>query len=187
MGLSRLISALGPQITHGPLLHLIQGFPHSSRAPDKPGILWHKKAILKGMGKPTHFSYPLGERAKYRQEQCYLSASSGPQGTPNSFQDSLRRLGVSTKWPSGSQGHGTKMLLSGNRQVKLGRQRLREKIPWEVGTEKSGGVEGRERVQLPSTRQVQVGLQLSLSLTDSNSHSSWAAGTTAGSTCGEAS
>lgn len=106
MGLSRLISALGPQITRGPLQHLIQGFPYSSRAPDKPGILWHKKAILKGMGKPTHFSYPLGERVKYRQEQCYLSASSGLRGTPNSFQDSLRRrlrgptkcLGFSGTW-----------------------------------------------------------------------------------------
>lgn len=42
------------------------------------------------------------------------------------------------------------MLLSGNQQVelsyrvKLGRQRLRKKIQWEVGTEKSRSVEGRE-------------------------------------------
>lgn len=70
------------------------------------------------------------------------------------------------------------MLLSGNGWVKLsygvklGRQRLREKIQWEVGTEKSGNVEGREWVQLPSTRQAQVGLQLSSSLTDGNSHAS---------------
>lgn len=81
------------------------------------------------------------------------------------------------------------MLLSGNRQVelsyrvKLGRQRLRKKIQWEVGTEKSRSVEGRGRVQLLATRQAQVGLQPSSGLTDSNSH---AAGTTAGPTCGEA-
>lgn len=50
------------------------------------------------------------------------------------------------------------MLLSGSQrvklsyEVKLGRQRLREKIQLDVGTEKRGRVDGREWVQLPGKR-----------------------------------
>lgn len=39
VGRSRLISALGPQATHSPFLYFIQGSPHSTRAPARPGLL----------------------------------------------------------------------------------------------------------------------------------------------------